>query len=729
MAPTNIAAAEASGSFCTTPTCLALASEIITSLAPNYTDIDPCTDFDKLACEGWRSTHVPTGGRGQISSLGVMDNSVMVVLRNILEGPYRIGPDAGFLSTSLSKEQIAIDQENFKLITDTYNACMNKTTVDAAGLKPLLSLIDSVVEAFPVTNGGKSPERMISKDDAPEMGKALLLFGQHGIQTFETLSVDFDDQDTSKTLVSVQPGGRPLLRGDNARNNQTTEEYLRVMARVLEAVYPGNITLTKAQTLAVSITKFEKEADALKSKDDTKQDESSPARKFSLQNVTSVAPELNHEFVIKNLIPSGYTPNEIVFSPGYFGNLSALLSNTTAETVQGYFIWTATRMFSQYVEAEVTERLEYMKSKLGGNDPAVVGTFPRWYQCTIHVDEGVPFSALPGGLGWILGRFFLDRAYSQEARQLATDMMSTIQKTFISRLGEKDWLTSQVKKTAEEKVNAVTKKIGYPDISPNTADPSKLKEYFSGLKVGPSLFENAVTFAKFSTSKMWSMLGKPTDKGIWFQTPTTTNAYYFTTFNDIVINAGIQQKPSFAVDYPSYVNYAGLGTVLGHELTHGFDNSGHNYAANGSLVNWWDDQSTKNFEERTKCFAEQYSKYSVTAPNGTQVHVSGNRTLGENIADGGGLTTAFDAWKKLQQDKNAKDFDLPGLEKFSHDQLFFVKYAQNWCETSVSRELDIVRLADVHAPGFARIKGPLDNSAAFRKAFNCPVQKPTCELW
>ncbi|GKT40402.1 endothelin-converting enzyme 2 [Colletotrichum spaethianum] len=728
MAPTgtNVDAS----SVCTTPACLEIASEILLSLAPNYTDIDPCTDFDKLACAGWDSRHAPAAGQGRASSLGEVGDTVSVLLKDILEGPYPSGPNAGFLTASLSQEQVGADQDNFKLIVETYNACLNNTAVEAAGLRPLISLIDLVTEAFPVANTTEDKERKVSKGDASNMGKALLLFSQHSIPTFESIDVTFDDLNPNKTLISVLPGGTPLLTGSQSHNNETVEEYLRVMAAVLQEVHPDKPSRDKSEKLARAITNFEREANALKATDDSRESDSSPGRVFNLEQVTSVAPELNHDYVLKNLIPADYEPQELYFSPAYFGNLSQLLANTTVETVQGFFIWKATSTFSSYVEAEATERLNDMKSKLRAVDPAVVGKPARWQQCVGHVDEGVPWSSLPSGLGWILSRFYLDKAYSKEARELTTNMMGSIQQAFISRLGEKDWLSSDVKKAAEEKVNAIVKKIGYPDVSPDTASPRNLADYFSGLQLGNTFFGNAVALARFSSKKAFAQLGKPSDKALWLQTPSTTNAYYFPTYNDIVISAGIQQQPLYSVDYPSYINYGSLGSVLGHELTHGFDNSGHNYAANGSLVNWWDSQSLQAFNNRTKCFVDQYQKFTVTAPNGTEVPVRGNFTLGENIADAGGVATSYTAWKKLQADKKAKDVDLPGLQKFSHDQLFFLKWAQSWCGKSSSKEYDVYTIgSDVHSPGFARIKGPLDNSKDFRSAFNCPQKQPTCELW
>ncbi|EFQ31298.1 peptidase family M13 [Colletotrichum graminicola] len=720
------------GSICTTPACIEIASDILLSLAPNYTNIDPCTDFDQLACAGWNSKHAPGAGQNKASTLGEVSKTVSVILKDILESPYPTGPDAGFLTASLSKEQVSLDQDNFNLIVTTYNACLNNTVVEAAGLRPLMSLIDRVAAAFPVANTTEDRGRKVSKGDAENMGNTLLLFSQHGLSTFESIDVTFEDLNPNKTILSVLPGGSPLISRSQSRNDDTVKEYVRVVAGVLREVHPNKPTLSDAQRLAVDVIKFEREASALKSTDDSREgdDDYSPSKRFKLEQVTSVAPELNHDFVLKNLMPADYDPEALYFSPAYFGNLSQLLANTTVETVQGFFMWKAAAAFSPYVESPPTRRLSDFKSMLRAADPARVGRPARWEECVHHVDEGVPWSSVPKGLGWILSRFYLDRAYSKEARELATNMMGTIQQAFISRIGEKDWLSSDVKKAAEEKVKAITRKIGYPELSPDTANPRSLADYFSGLKIGDGYFDNAVAFATFASKQVFAQLGKPSDRGLWLQTPSTTNAYYYATYNDIVISAGIQQQPVYSVEYPSYVNYGSLGSILGHELTHGFDNNGHNYAANGSLANWWDDKSLEAFNNRTKCFVDQYQNFSVTAPNGTQVPVRGNFTLGENIADAGGVSTSYTAWKKLQGTMDAKDGDLPGLQRFSHDQLFFLRWAQTWCSKSSSKEYDVYLLGtDVHSPGFARIKGPLDNSKDFRSAFNCPQKQPTCELW
>ncbi|KAJ0166554.1 Endothelin-converting enzyme 2 [Colletotrichum tanaceti] len=717
MAPT--AALDPASLLCVTPACLSLTANILFNLAPNHTEFDPCTDFEKVACGGFQARSAPTGGLPEVGTFN--SDSVEAILKHILEEPYPSeSGSAGFITESLSDDQITVDQANFKLMTDAYDVCMNYTAVEAAGLEPLIQLVDHIVEAFPV----KSPNDLITKDD--DLGKVLLIFAKHAIPTFELVSPQWDETNPNRTIITVLPAGGSLLRFDE--DEGTVSEYLAIQASVLQAIHPANLTTVEASSLASKITEFEENLSELI--DDSREGPFAPLKKFTLDEVTSVAPELGHGFVIKNLSPPGYVPDVLNFAPGYFGNLSALLANTTAETLQGFFVWKAAATLSAFVEAEVTEKLNDMKSEFRGVDPNLAGRVPRWQQCVSHIENGVGWIDLSNGLGWILGRFFIDKAYTKEARELTTALLATIKTEFITRLAEKDWLSADVKKTAEEKVQAITDKIGYPDESPKTTNPQSLADYYGDFQVGDSYFNNTLETAAWFTTRMWSWLDEPTDKAIWLSSPSVVNAFYFPVFNDIFIQAGIQQQPLYDVGYPSYINYGGMGTILGHELTHGFDNSGHNFAPDGALTNWFDEGSEDAFSDRAECFAKQYSEFSVTSPNGTRVYVNGNATLGENIADAGGVANAFAAWKRQQADGRSNDYDLPGLGGFTHDQLFFVKYAQNWCRVSDSRALDVWLIHnDPHAPAPARIKGPLDNSEDFKKAFNCPVKEPRCELW
>lgn len=260
-------------------------------------------------------------------------------------------------------------------------------------------------------------------------------------------------------------------------------------------------------------------------------------------------------------------------------------------------------------------------------------------------------------------------------------------------------------------------------------DPPALRAYYQPVNITSStFFANSLSMSRFSISYEWSSLGHPTDRAAWGMTVPTVNAYYNPPGNEIVFPAGIMQFPVFSVSVPSYLSYGAFGSVSGHELSHAFDSTGRHYDPEGNYTDWWTESTVKGFEVRAECFVEQYAKFSVEGPDGNQLHVNGRLTLGENIADAGGVAAAFKAWTR-RKDEGGGEQDLPGLEHFTHEQLFFVSYANWWCGKS-RKEAAIQRIyTDPHAPKWARILGTMANSRDFRESFGCEVKEPVCELW
>jgi endothelin-converting enzyme len=259
-------------------------------------------------------------------------------------------------------------------------------------------------------------------------------------------------------------------------------------------------------------------------------------------------------------------------------------------------------------------------------------------------------------------------------------------------------------------------------------DPEKLNKYYAGVSINATTyFENAISIIRNEYKEEWAALGKPVDRDQWDMTVPTVNAYYNPPGNEIVFPAGIMQFPVFDVSVPQYLSYGAFGSVSGHELSHAFDSTGRHYDQNGNFTDWWTPSTVKNFEKRAECFVEQYHNFTVPGPDDKPLHVNGKLTLGENIADAGGLAAAFNAWKKRAAEKPNQD--LPGLEYFTQEQLFFVNYANWWCGKT-RKETAIQRIyLDPHAPKFARVLGTMANSREFRESFQCPSKEPVCELW
>ena len=415
--------------------------------------------------------------------------------------------------------------------------------------------------------------------------------------------------------------------------------------------------------------------------------------KIKVEEVEGILPQLPLGKVIALLAPShGGVKDIIVASPVYLQALSDLLHETSKEVVEAYLIWKTVQAYSGRVEGHALNSLQRFDNVLQGKAPDAKPD--RWRRCISAADQD---------LGWILSKFFVDKAFSPESKKFGDQIVSDIKSTFAIFLHKASWMTSDNRERAISKVHAIDQKIGYPISNPDILNPEALKKYYQELDISnTTFFENAVHAAKFGTKEEWSKLGKPTRHDEWGMTVPTVNAYYNPAGNEIVFPAGIMQSPVFyEPNVPQYLSYGAFGAVSGHELSHAFDNTGSQYDETGKYVNWWSNDTRVAFEDKTKCFVKQYEKYSVTAPDGSEIHVNGRLTLGENVADAGGIHAAFHAWKKREAESPSKL--LPGLDHFSKDQLFFLNYANWWCGKS-TKETAVRRIyTDPHAPKNARI--------------------------
>jgi endothelin-converting enzyme len=347
--------------------------------------------------------------------------------------------------------------------------------------------------------------------------------------------------------------------------------------------------------------------------------------------------------------------------PEFLSNVSQILTENTKETIQAYFIWRVIASHYSHVQASEVEPIRRFFNVLGGRDPDTKSE--RWKTCLGTVDSQV---------GWILSRFFIEAAFSEEAKKFGDQIIMDIKHQFISKLNGLSWMDDEVKKLAVNKVNLIDQKIGYPTKSPEIMNPDALRAYYGSLPITDSYFNNWLNANEFGVNSTWSALGKPVDHGEWLMLADTVNAYYNPVGAEIVFPAAIMQFPVFEVDLPSYVSYGAFASVAGHELSHAFDSSGRHYDEHGKYTDWWTNQTVEEFQKRADCFVNQYSNFTVSGPGGEPLHVNGRLTLGENIADAGGIAAAFNAWKERQDAK--QDDDLPGLENFTHEQLFFIFY-------------------------------------------------------
>ena len=465
---------------------------------------------------------------------------------------------------------------------------------------------------------------------------------------------------------------------------------------------PSNHTLWKHQLgktaktvsdLAAGIVKFESSLAKATPPEEDLNDITKSYNKMTISKVKKALPQLPLGEVISELAPKGAMPDDIIVaSPDYLRAVSTLLDTTSEAVVQAFLIWKTVQNCAYRVEDDALKPLKRFNNRIRGQEPDAAPE--RWRRCISDAD---------GNLGWILSKFFVDKAFSPESKKFGDQIVSDIKGSFVDFLKKASWMTGDNRDRAITKVHAIDQKIGYPTSNPDILDPSALKKYYQTLKINNNtFFDNAVHANLFATKEQWSKLGKPTRHDEWGMTVPTVNAYYNPAGNEIVFPAGIMQSPVFYdPSVPQYLSYGAFGAVSGHELSHAFDNSGSQYDESGKFVDWWSNETRKAFEKKTQCFVKQYSRYSITGPDGKEIHVNGQLTLGENVADAGGIHAAFNAWKKRDAENPGKL--LPGLEHFSKEQLFFLNYANWWCGKS-TKEAAVQRIyTDPHAPKWARI--------------------------
>jgi endothelin-converting enzyme len=478
----------------------------------------------------------------------------------------------------------------------------------------------------------------------------------------------------------------------NSPGNTTFAQYRRGSMSLNKPLY-HMVPQSSIEKLAREVVNLEIKLAAATPPTEDQEDVTKYYNPMTVAELNALVPQVLFGHIISQLAPKGYSPNKIIVgSPSYMTELAKLLSTSKKETLQAFLIWKAVQQYEKKIEDPSLKALRAFNNQLRGLDPTAKEE--RWRTCIDAVDQD---------LGWILSKFFVESAFSKASKKFGDRIVSDIKDSFTTTLQHTEWMSKEVRDRAIKKVHAIDQKIGYPTSNPNILDPTALQKYYSDITISPtSFFENRLQAAQFETHLAWNKLGKPTRHDEWGMTVPTVNAYYNPAGNEIVFPAGIMQSPVFySSSVPQYLTYGAFGAVSGHELSHAFDSTGSHYDETGNYTDWFDDTTKKAFDEKTKCFVDQYSKFTVTGPKGESLSVNGKLTLGENIADAGGLHAAFQAWKK--REASSPSMKLPGLQHFTAEQLYFVSYGNWWCGKS-TREKAVERVyTDPHAPKWARI--------------------------
>ncbi|KAF9936957.1 hypothetical protein BGZ65_001926 [Modicella reniformis] len=450
----------------------------------------------------------------------------------------------------------------------------------------------------------------------------------------------------------------------------------------------------------------------------------------TIDDLNQISPSLDWHLIFKIAFPEdAIIPTHVnMLWKFHLRRVETAFQQSSPKTIQNYFIWTMIRNLGKHLVDSFQGPLKVLDKALSsGNNGTSSSSNDREKSCMVMVNEN---------LGQLAGHFFVKATFPEASQAIVKEMIDSIRWSFEKNFWEYNWLDLRTKQNALQKLKAIAVKVGYSKDNPNVMSSSSMDEFYRNLNISADdHFGNQLRCNTWRMEGMFRSVSQPVSRNKVESNPQTVNAYYNPNVNAIEVLAGILKTPFFHVENPEYLNFAGVGSIAGHELGHAFDDSGRRYDENGAVKDWWTESSVQAFDVRAQCFIDQYNEFTVKGPKGVDYYVNGWRTLGENIADNGGLKMAFEAWQQHYRSSARTGKErLPGLESYTLEQLFFIQYARAFCGNATPEEETRRLNDDNHSPRRWRINGVLQNSDYFVRAFQCKVGAPMnplkkCVLW
>ena len=561
-----------------------------------------------------------------------------------------------------------------KRVGDYYAGAMDSMAIEKLGSQPIKPYLDAITA-------------LASK--AQVLSYINYLRSQSIASPLYRIGVGQDSKDVTKYIISIGQGGTTLPDRDyylknDARSLKIRTDYSLYISKLFSLCGFENY---KALANAVTIMQIETALAGAQLSRVEMRDPNKLYNKFSVSGLSAKTPNLIWQDILPQL---GYKTKQdslIVSNPKFMVFIDSLLGAVPLEDWKVYLQWNVIKDAAPYLSSEfVNANFAYNQSLTGQKQQT-----PRWERMSGLIDRQ---------LGELLGQLYVDKYFNKEAKARMLQLVNNLQETFDSRIKKLDWMSAETKQRALGKLHAFTKKIGFPD---------KWKTY-DGLEIKRNDFlGNILRCNQWNYQDNINRLGKPIDKTEWGMTPPTVNAYYSAQKNEIVFPAGILRSPFFDFKADDAINYGGIGAVIGHEMTHGFDDQGRQFDADGNLQDWWTKADAEEFKKRADEVVNQYNGFVIL----DTLHVNGKLTLGENLADLGGLNIAYEAFKHTKQGKSMKKVD-----GFTPDQRFFLNWAQVWRSNILPEAAAQLIVTDNHSPGMYRGNGPLTNIDAWYKAFD-----------
>ena len=639
--------------------------------------VDPCVDFFEYSCGTWRKNNPVPPDKARWGRFDELADHNLYILRDILTEAQKPGKHS------------AIE----KKVGDYYGSCMDESTIEKKGTSPLtpeLAKIDAV----------KSNTELIAQ---------VAYMHRNGIPALFGFYSQADMHDSRQTVAVLDQGGislpdRDYYIKDDAKSVETRAKYVEHVQKMFELAgdKPEAAAVAAKTVLAVETGLAQASMDRTARRDPKNRD-----HKMTAAEIESAAPNFDlARYFADNGSPSFTSLN--VGNPDFFKEVNAQLDKVSLGDWKTYLRWkTINDMAPALTKAFVDENFAFNGKYMSGQQEIE----PRWKRCVKSTDES---------LGMALGKLYVDRVFGAEGKERTLKMVKAIESAMREDIGQLTWMSDTTKQKAYEKLNAIVNNIGYPDTWRDYSSVTIKRDDYAG---------NEKRAAAFEVHRVYAKIDKPTDKKDWGMTPPTVNAYYRSSMNDINFPAGILEPPFYGKTMDDAVNYGGIGVVIGHELTHGFDDQGRKFDADGNFKDWWTPEDGKEFEQRATCTADEYSSFVSVKDDKGEVKLNGRLTLGENTADNGGLKLAYMALIKTIGNTPVKPID-----GYTPQQRFFVSFAQIWCQNVTDQEARKRALTDPHSPGRFRVNGSVQNSAAFQEAFGCKKGQPmvsenACRVW
>lgn len=639
--------------------------------------IDPCVDFYQYACGNWiKNSEIPADQPEWVSFIE-LDERNKVVEREILEK-----------AAAPSPSRDALDQK----IGDFYASCMDETAVNAKGLDPLKPELDRIAAV---------------KDKKELIDQLAHVHATGGGALFRFYSSP-DLHNADQVIAYIDQGGLTLPDRDYYIKNEPKQAEMRkhLVENATEMFTLAGQTPAQAAESAQTVLRIET-ALAKASMDRTlRRDPKNRDHKMTREQALALGPD----FSLDRYFAAAATPafsDLNVTNPDFFKQVNPVIEAEPLSAWKTYVSWHVLNAAAPWLSQPFVDANFKLQKALTGQDEIQA----RWKRC---------IDATDGALGEALGQRYVEQTFGADGKQRMLKMVDALEASLDQDIKGVEWMGADTKKQAKVKLDAIRNKIGYPDF---------WRDYSTLTIVRSDLLGNVLRGNEFDTKREIAKIGKPLDRKEWGMTPPTVNAYYSGSNNEIVFPAGILQPPFFDKKMDDAVNFGGIGLVIGHELTHGFDDQGRKYDAQGNLRDWWTAEDGKEFEQRASCIANEYGNFVAV----DDLKLNGKLTLGENTADNGGARIAYAALMHLlAEDKTGKSQEK--IDGYTPEQRYFLGFGRVWCEKRRPEFSRMLVSVDPHSPGRYRVNGVVQNMPEFQKAWGCKAGQPmvaqnACHVW